>query len=70
MAIRDMLMLVYAAAWLAVILLTAWRTGTVPPELWAALGVGTGALVAVFKGDEALQRRRGRGDDTEPEDER
>jgi hypothetical protein len=57
MGIRDVLLLVFAAAWLAVILLTAWRTGYVPAELWAVLGVGTGGLIAVFRADSRGRRR-------------
>lgn len=49
--IRDILLAVYAAGWLAVVLVTVWRTGTVPAELWAALGVGVGGLLAAFKVD-------------------
>lgn len=62
--IRELLMLLYGVAWLAVVLLTAWRTGAVPAELWAGLGVGEGALMALFRADEAL-RQRGH----QPEDE-
>jgi hypothetical protein len=49
--IRDVLLAVYAAGWLAVVLVTVWRTGAVPAELWAALGVGVGGLLAAFKVD-------------------
>jgi hypothetical protein len=57
--IRDALMLVYGTAWLAVVIITAVRTGVVPAELWAVLGVGEGALLAIFKADEsrAVTRR-------------
>jgi hypothetical protein len=55
--VRDALMLVYGTAWLAVVLVTAWRDGVIPPELWAALGVGEGALIAIFKADEPRSRR-------------
>lgn len=60
--IREVLMAIYAVAWLIVVVLTAWRTGTVPAELWAGLGIGEGALMAIFRGDEALRRRRGHVD--------
>jgi hypothetical protein len=56
--IRDVLMLVYGAAWLLVVLVTAWRDGVVPPELWAVLGVGEGALIAIFKADRNGHTRR------------
>jgi hypothetical protein len=55
--IREVLMGIYAAVWAVVVLLTAWRTGDVQPELWAGLGIGEGALMAIFRGDEALRRR-------------
>jgi hypothetical protein len=62
--IREVLMAVYAVAWLVVVVLTAWRTGEVPAELWAGLGIGEGALMAIFRGDEAL-RRRGHAEEDE-----
>jgi hypothetical protein len=54
--IRDILLAVYAVGWLAVVLVTVWRTGTVPAELWAALGVGVGGLLAAFKVDGTVRR--------------
>lgn len=54
-------MLLYGGAWCFVVAVTAWRTGYVPPELWAGLGVGEGALMAIFRADEALRRRTGNG---------
>ncbi len=64
--IRDVLLAVFATAWLAVVLITAWRTGTVPAELWAVLGVGAGGLVAVFRTDAYVgNRRRPNREDTE-----
>lgn len=63
--IRDVLLGVFAAAWLTVIVITAWRTGTVPPELWAVLGIGVGALMAVFRVDHDLSRRSGPPDHEE-----
>lgn len=56
--IRDVLLAVFAGAWLAVVLITAWRTGTVPAELWAVLGVGAGGIVAVFRTDAYVGQRR------------
>lgn len=58
MGVRDLLMLVFAAAWLVVVIMTAWRTGQVPPELWAVLGVGVGGLMAVFRTEQYVGRRR------------
>lgn len=65
--IRDVLLLVFATAWLVVVLITAWRTGTVPAELWAVLGVGAGGIVAVFRTDAYVGRRRAPKDPTEDE---
>ena len=63
--IRELLMGIYAVVWAVVVLLTAWRAGEVAPELWALLGVGEGALMALFRGDEAIRRRRPSSGDLE-----
>ncbi len=55
--IREVLMGIYAVVWAVVVVLTAIRTGDVQPELWAGLGIGEGALMAIFRGDEALRKR-------------
>jgi hypothetical protein len=55
--IRDVLLGIFGVGWLVVITITAWRTGFVPTELWAALGVGTGGLLAVFRTDGYVARR-------------
>ena len=47
---------VYAAGWIFAVVVTALRIGEVPAQLWAVLGVGEGALMAIFRGDEALRR--------------
>jgi hypothetical protein len=68
--IRDVVLAVYAAAWLFVVVLTAWRTGAVPAELWAVLGVGVGAILAVFRVEGGSGQRRvggDRPDNDEPE---
>lgn len=62
--IRDVLLGVYALAWLFVVAVTVWRTGTVPAELWAVLGVGAGALIAVFRTDDRLSRRKDNVEDS------
>lgn len=49
--IRDVLLGVYALAWLVVVILTAWRRGEVDPVLWATLGVGVGVILGIFKAD-------------------
>lgn len=59
--IRELLMLLYGVVWCFVVAITAWRTGEVPAELWAGLGVGEGALMAIFRADEALRRRGSNG---------
>jgi len=62
--VRDVLLGVHAAAWLVVVLITAWRTGEVPPELWAALPLGVGAIMGAFRADAMIRRRRtGEADD-------
>lgn len=58
--VRDVLLVIYAGAWLVTVIITAWRTGTVPAELWAALGIGAGGLVAVFKTDDYVGIKRAR----------
>lgn len=68
MAIRDLLMLIYAIAWLVVMVSVTIRTGLPPAELWTALGVGEGALLAIFRGEQMIGRRRG-GAGTDVEDE-
>ena len=58
MSVRDLLLLGYFGVWALVVGITAWSTrGQVPAELWAALGVGEGALMALFRGDDALRHR-------------
>jgi len=56
--IRELLMLLYGVAWLVVVVLTAVRTGAVPAELWAGLGIGEGALMGIFRADEAMSHHR------------
>lgn len=52
--IREILLGVHATAWLVVVLITAWRTGTVPAELWAVLPLGVGAIIGAFRADKAI----------------
>ena len=61
--VRDVLMVGYFFVWAVVVVLTALRTGEIAAELWAVLGVGEGALMALFRGDEAWRRRNGEEDD-------
>jgi hypothetical protein len=65
--IRDVLLGVHAFVWAAVAILTAWRTGTVPAELWAALPLGIGALMGAFRADGMIRRRRAGEADVEDE---
>lgn len=51
MNIRDVLLTIFALAWLFVVIVTALRTGAVPAELWAVLGAGLGGILAVFRAD-------------------
>lgn len=61
--IRELLMLLYAIVWAVLLLLYGVRTGQWPPaEMWAGLGVGEGALMGLFRADEALRRRTGNGE--------
>lgn len=55
---RDLLLIIFACVWAVTTLITVWRTGGVPNELLAALGVGVGSILAAFRADEAVARRR------------
>ena len=63
--IREVLLVIHAAAWLVVVLLTAWRTGQVPAELWAALPLGLGAIMAAFRADRMIKPRGGNSQEDE-----
>ena len=56
--IRDVLLGVYALAWLIVILLTAWRDGKVDPILWATLGGGVGVIMGIFRVDNNQEKKK------------
>ena len=56
--IREILLGVHAGAWLVVVLITAWRTGEVPAELWAVLPLGVGAIIGAFRADKAIRALR------------
>lgn len=59
MQIRDVVLGVFMVGWTTVTIITAWKTGAVPAELWAVPGVGIGALMALFRtttGDEGRNR--------------
>lgn len=60
--VRDVLLGIHAVAWLGVVLLTAWRTGTVPAELWAVLPLGVGAIMGAFRADGVIRRRKAGAD--------
>lgn len=67
--IREILLGVHAMAWLAVVLITAWRTGEVPAELWAVLPLGIGAIIGAFRADNAIgAARTGSNGHPHPED--
>lgn len=55
--IREILLGVHATAWLVVVLITAWRVGEVPAELWAVLPLGVGAIIGAFRADSAIGSR-------------
>ena len=52
--IREILLGVHAAAWLVVVLITAWRTGDVPAQLWAVLPLGVGAIIGAFRAESVI----------------
>lgn len=49
MQIRDIILGCFMVGWIAVTIITAWKSGSVPAELWAVPGVGIGALMALFR---------------------
>ena len=49
MNIRDALLLIYATVWGVVVIVTVARREPVPAELWGALGVGIGVILALFR---------------------
>lgn len=55
--IRDVLLCVYAAAWLIVIALRTWRDKEIDPVLWAALGAGVGVIMGIFRVDDSKARK-------------
>lgn len=66
--IRDVLLAVHAAAWLIVVVISAWRTGEVSPVLWSALPFGISAVLVAFRaGDDVIIKRRVKpGDGEDP----
>lgn len=52
--VRDVLLVIFAAVWAVVVVITLWRSGTVPAELWAVLGIGVGGILAAFRTDDRL----------------
>lgn len=59
--IRNVLLGAHAFVWVVVAILTAWRTGAVPAELWAALPLGVGAIMGAFRADAMMQQRKAAG---------
>lgn len=53
MQIRDVILGCFMLGWIAVTIITAWKSGSVPAELWAVPGVGIGALMALFRNTES-----------------
>ena len=59
MTIREFLMAIYGLGWFVVLIVTALRTKEpIPAELWAVLGIGEGGLLAAFRTDDRIGRRR------------
>jgi hypothetical protein len=54
--IRDVLLGVYALAWLVAVVHTQWQTGKVDPVLWATLGLGVGVILGIFKAEAAEKK--------------
>lgn len=66
--IRDVLLGVYALAWLFVVILTAWRTGEIDPVLWAALGAGVGVIMGIFRVDDQQAKKKPSPDEEKAHD--
>jgi hypothetical protein len=57
---RELVMLLYAGVWGIILTVLSIQSGQwPPPEAWATLGIGEGALMAAFRVDEAWRRRAG-----------
>lgn len=46
---QRVLLLIHGVGWLAAVVIVVWRTGMVPPELWAVLPAGITAILVAFK---------------------
>lgn len=56
---RTVLLVIFGAAWLTVVVITAaYNHGQVPNELWPVLGFGVGTIMAAFRIDEFARRDR------------
>lgn len=64
--IKNVLLGVYATAWLFVMVVTAWRNGSIPPELWLYLGIGTGGLLGIFQANEKVSKRDPKDEEKPP----
>jgi hypothetical protein len=64
--IRNVLLGIYAIAWLFVMIITEWRTGTIPPELWLYLGIGAGGLLGIFRAEEKVSGRPPKDEEKAP----
>lgn len=51
--VQRVLLCLHGTMWALVVGITAWRTGQVPPELWAVLPVGVSAILVAFRADTA-----------------
>lgn len=60
MGIREILLALFGSVWGVVVVVTVIRTGTVPAELWATMGLGVGGLLAAFRTDDHLDSRQRR----------
>ena len=63
--VRDALLAIHALAWGIAVVISAFRTGSVPPEMWGILPFGVGAILAAFK-VESYHRRNDRQPELPP----
>lgn len=52
MQIRDVILGCFMVGWITATIIVAFKTGSVPAELWTVPGAGLGALMALFRKDD------------------
>lgn len=63
--IQKVLLAMHATGWLIAVVVVVWRTGQVPPELWAVLPFGISAILIAFRAGDPLPTRRPKRTDKE-----